>query len=417
MTANPVESYSGTAKSLSKERPMQPRVISIALLSLILSAASAQAGTESVLYPFTGGVDGGVPVAGLIFDSAGNAYSTTSAGGAYGLGTVFELSLGSGGTWTETVLHSFGKGKDGANPQSGLIFDASGNLYGTTRDGGHNGKGTVFELSPASGGWKEAVLHSFGSGKDGFNPLSGVTFDKVGNLYGTAYAGGLHAWGTVYQLTPAGGSWKERTLYNFKPGKYGVNPIGGVAFDVSGNLYGTTPAGGRYGWGNVFKLTNTGSGWRWGAIFSFKGKNDGGGAWATPVFDTAGNLYGTTISRGAHDSGTVYQLQPTGTGWKFVLLHGFTGKDGANPEAGVILDASGNVYGTTGAGSNNAGTVFELSLNAKGKWTENTLYAFTGGSDGGAPACAPVIDAKGNVYGTASAGGSANNGVVFEITP
>jgi uncharacterized repeat protein (TIGR03803 family) len=396
---------------------MKLRSIPVTVLVSVLSIASAQAQSESVLYSFTGGTDGGAPLASLIFDSAGNAYSTTSTGGAYNLGTVFELSPGSGGTWTETILHSFGKGKDGANPQAGLIFDTLGNLYGTTSGGGRNGKGTVFELSRVSGGWKEAILHSFGSGKDGTGPVSGVIFDKVGNLYGTAETGGRYAWGTVYQLTPVGSSWKEHTLYNFRPGKYGVNPIGGVAFDVSGNLYGTTPAGGRYGWGNVFKLTNTGTGWRWGAIFSFKGKNDGGSAWATPVFDTAGNLYGTTISRGAHGFGTVYQLQPTGMSWKFVLLHGFTGKDGAGPETGVTLDASGNVYGTTGNGSDNSGTVFELSLNAKGKWVESTLYTFTGGSDGGAPVCVPVIDAKGNVYGTASAGGSANKGVVFEITP
>jgi len=411
--------YKGTVwrQNRLKERHMQLQSIALTILVLVLSIASAQARSESVLYSFAGGADGGTPYAGLIFDSAGNAYGTTYAGGASGLGTVFELSPGSGGTWTQTVLYSFGKGKDGANPQAGLIFDASGNLYGTTYAGGRDGKGTVFELSQVSGSWKETILHSFGSGRDGSNPASGVIFDKMGNLYGTAETGGVYAWGTVYQLTSVGGSWKEHTLFNFKAGKYGVNPIAGVAFDISGNLYGTTPAGGNYGWGNVFKLTNTGTGWKWRAIHSFKGGNDGAIPAATSAFDAAGNLYGEATTRGAHDGGTVFQLQPNGTGWKFVLLHSFTGKDGADPQAGVTLDASGNVYGTTVGATGNSGTVFKLSLNAKGKWVENTLHAFTGGNDGGVPVCVPVVDAKGNVYGTASAGGSANNGVVFEITP
>lgn len=385
---------------------------------LILSATSLVASSKYVLlYSFTGGTDGNEPEAGVVLDSAGNAYGTTCAGGLYGQGVAYELSPGTGGTWTESVLYNFGADSDGACPESSLIFDAAGNLYGTTYNGGLYGVGTVFELMHDSQGWVETVIHNFGSSKvDGTHPISGVTFDQAGNLYGTTLEGGYPGWGTVYTLTQSGSSWTERIIYAFSPGKYGVNPFGGVTFDSSGNLYGTTAAGGSYAYGNVFKLTKSGNMWLWSAIYSFKGEDDGGSAYATPVFDALGNLYGTTIYRGAADAGTVYRLQPFGNGWNFLLLHTFNGKDGQNPDVGVAVDALSNVYGTTQAGTGNSGTVFELSVNGQGAWTEKVLHSFTNGADGGAPSSVPALDSQGNLFGTASTGGKFNSGTVFEVT-
>jgi uncharacterized repeat protein (TIGR03803 family) len=414
------------ARSKNERKTMRLIPIALKLIAITGTIATAilvavpqsAASTDKTLYSFSGGTDGGSPSAGLIFDSAGNAYGTAFSGGSNGLGVVFELSRASGGTWTETVLYNFGStSSDGANPGSALVFDASGNLYGTTTSGGLYNHGTVFELKLSSAVWTEAILHNFGSSStDGTNPIAGVSFDQAGNLYGTAVNGGIHGWGTVYELIPSNGVWKSKTIYAFQPGKYGVNPIAGVAIDAASNLYGTTAAGGTGAYGNVFKLTKLANGWGWSAIYSFKGGNDGGSSYSTPALDAAGNLYGTTDYRGATDFGTVFQLQPVGSGWKFVLIHTFNGKDGEAPGAGVTLDGAGNVYGTTAGGTTNSGTVYKLSLNS-GKWTETILYAFQGGNDGGYPTCVPVLDSTGNIYGTAGTGGTGQNGVVFEITP
>ncbi len=187
--------------------------------------------------------DGWIPSAGLIFDAAGNLYGTTGLGGTDGVGTVFELTRAGGG-WTEQVLYNFGT--DGAYPGGGLTFDSAGNLYGTTGEGGIHILGTVFELTPTvGGGWTETVLHNFGSGTDGAYPGAGVTFDAAGNLYGTTQYGGTYnscsgGCGTVFELTPtAGGGWTEQVLLNFN-GTGGANPYAGLIFDGAGNLYGTT---------------------------------------------------------------------------------------------------------------------------------------------------------------------------------
>ncbi len=227
---------------------------------------------EKVLHSFCSQpncADGDYPTAGLIFDAAGNLYGTTYAGGAYGAygpGTVFELTPAAGGGWTEKVLHSFDNDcTDGASPYASLIFDAAGNLYGTTSrrrllpacDAGE-GCGTVFELTPtAGGGWTEKVLHSFGNGTDGANPDCDLIFDAAGNLYGTTIYGGTYSYGTVFELTPAGGgNWTEKVLHNFnRNGTDGICPYAGLIFDAAGNLYGTTSLGGTFGVGTVFELT------------------------------------------------------------------------------------------------------------------------------------------------------------------
>src|SRR5580700_9971470 len=342
-------------------------LLAIFTASLLTTGPRAVAQEEKVLHSFNG-KNGSTPYAGLIFDTAGNLYGTTFSGGAYGDGTVFELTPEAGGGWTETVLHSF-NGNDGSAPYAGLIFDTAGNLYGTTFSGGAYGDGTVFELTPeAGGGWTGTVLHAF-DGNDGQFTYAGLIFDTTGNLYGTTLYGGAHGNGTVFELTPeVSGSWTETILHNFSDSTtdgIGLNPYAGLIFDAAGNLYGTTEEG-SYGYGSVFELTPKAGG-QWTAKlllpFGWYGK-DGKYPAASLIFDAAGNLYSTTHGGGAYVSGTVFELNPEAPYHSQTILHSFddNGRDGVNPYAGVIFDGSGNLYGTTlGGGAFSQGTVFEIT--------------------------------------------------------
>ena len=309
----------------------------VAIFAVTLLVTSTWAATnwhEKVLHSFNG-TDGWSPEAGLIFDAAGNLYGTTEYGGtggncgAYGCGTVFELTPNGSGGWTETVLYSFCPQTgctDGANPAAGLIFDAAGNLYGTTEYAGAYNSGTVFELTPnGSGGWTETVLYSFCSQAnctDGYGPLAGLIFDASGNLYGTTRDGGAYGYGTVFELTPTGGgAWTERVLHGFGKGTDGAGPsyYGKLIFDAAGNLYGMTLSGGAYGFGTAFELTPTaGGGWTEQVLYSFNNNGaDGISPFAGLTFDAAGNLYGTTWEGGIYSCGgagsacgTVFELSP-----------------------------------------------------------------------------------------------------------
>jgi uncharacterized repeat protein (TIGR03803 family) len=402
----------------------------------VLATSSWAAPREKVLHSFNrNGEDGAEPLAGLIFDAAGNLYGTTTAGGSYDAGTVFELTPGADGTWQEKVLYSFGK--DAASPQASLVFDAKGNLYGTTLSGGAYHVGTVFELTPTdSGGWKEKILHSFGNGKDGFFPYSNLIFDTSGNLYGTTYYGGggsscTSGCGTVFELTPeAGGGWKETILHSFYGnGKDGFFPYANLIFDTSGNLYGTTSQGGSYGSGTAFELIpKPGGGWKEKILHSFDfNYEDGFYPTAGLIFDSAGNLYGTTRSGGRSicetGCGTVFELSPTVGGcWKERILHTFDqhgGPDGYYPAGSLIFDAAGRLYGTTYSGGayHIDGTAFELTPRTDGPgWTEKVLHSFDRG-DGDEPWGGLISDPKGNLYGTTYWGGTYGWGTVFEITP
>jgi uncharacterized repeat protein (TIGR03803 family) len=339
-------------------------------------------GTLTVLHSFAGS-DGDEPFAGLIADAAGNLYGTTWGGGDSGRGTVFQLDP----SGTLTVLYSFTGGSDGQRPVTGLLADAAGNLYGTAHSGGDGGYGTVFQLDPSG---TLTVLYSFTGGSDGRYPDSGLIADAAGNLYGTTREGGdlascnspnTHGCGTVFQLTPPG----SLTVLHRFAGSDGSRPWdwAGLLADAAGNLYGTTSAGGDRtscaaqfieGCGTVFQLMPSGAPT---VLYSFTGGSDGGDPTAGLIADTAGNLYGTTLEGGATGScnrpygcGTVFQLTPSGA---LTVLHTFTGSDGAHPEAGLIADAAGNLYGTThsgGAGTScvqGCGTVFELT--APGSFT------------------------------------------------
>ncbi|MGB8886054.1 MAG: choice-of-anchor tandem repeat GloVer-containing protein [Candidatus Korobacteraceae bacterium] len=395
----------------------------------VFEISSRQGGgwTEKLLYSFdNNGIDGTVPQDGVIFDAAGNLYGTTNTGGIHGLGAVFELTPNGSGGWTETVLHSFGDGStDGASPYGGLIFDSAGNLYATTQGGGVYGEGTVVKLSPRQGGgWTEIVVHNFNpSGTDGINPEAGLVRDSAGNMYGTTYYGGIHGYGAVFKLTPNGsGGWTESVLHSLGNGTDGRYPYASLIVDAGGNLYGTTVRGGIHNLGAVFELSPHDGSWTETVLHSFGNGTDGISPEAGLVRDGAGNLYGTTASGGIHAFGTVFELKPNGSGgWTETVLHSFNidTADGANPYAGLILDGAGNLYGTTLNGGISEGTVFELSPQQNGSWTESMIYPFNfNGTDGGNPAYGALIgDGAGNLYGTASAAGAYDSGVLFELSP
>jgi uncharacterized repeat protein (TIGR03803 family) len=387
----------------------------------LLCVANLGAQTDLTLYNFTGGSDGEDPLSNLVMDRAGNLYGTTFVGGAYGFGEVFEVKREAGGVWTEAALYSFTGGLDGANPYyAGVVLDGSGNLYGTTVLGGTSNLGTVFELTPTKSGWNESVLYSFAGGTDGASPYAGLVFDTTGNLYGTTYNGGAYNDGTVFELKPAGeGQWTETVIHTFD-GSDGAAPAGGVVLDAEGNVYGVTQGGGNSKAGVVFELVPSSTGWQHKVLHSFSGGKDGSSPYAeTLIFDRDANLYGTTDGGGAFQRGVVFRLSRNAGGtWNESVLYSFDGTLAANPNSGLIRDGKGNLYGTcaNGNGETTVGAVFELSPEAGGKWSERNLLLFTR-DNGEFPEGSLVGDRSGNLYGTTWLGGVSNEGVVFEITP
>lgn len=340
------------------------------------------------------------------------------------LNTVIVIGSAANGAAGESTLVSF-DGRNGIGPTASLTFDAVGNLYGTTTSGGPNGTGIVFKLTPSRGEWRGTILYGFPTAnnpKRPWGPSSSVVFDSQGNLYGTTYYGGSsegsyycpNGCGTVYRLTPsASGQWKETTLYSFRDSKDGGMPVGGVVFDALGNLYGTTSMGGTTtsgcasGCGTIFELSPTSAdSEKFILLHSFTGSVEGGDGDA-PIATLAyinGNLYGTTLNGGAFNSGTIFQLTPSGAGrWNYSVIHSFPapvlkGNDGAYVEAGVIADTIGNLYGTTaGGGYYMLGSVFMLSPGVNG-WTSTLLYSFQGLADGVAPAAGVTFDSAGNLW-------------------
>jgi len=385
---------------------------------------TAHAATNyKVLHYFTG-ADGEGPYGGVVIDRKGDLYGTTVAGGAGG-GTVFELAPQPDGKWSATVLHSFeNDGRGGGGPYGTVVFDAAGDLYGTTSGGGTHFRGVVFELTHAAGRWDEKVLHDFCSRQncnDGGTPIANLMMDRAGNLYGTAFV--------VFELSGSTGDWSEKVLHRICPPKgcpFGGGARSGLIFDASGNLYATAASGGigcaTEGCGFVYELTPTSDGkWKELVLHAFDnngkdGYTPGNGAL---MMDSSGNLYGTTESGGCC-GGTVFKLTPGTDGhWKESILHNFKpGASGSFPTAGVVMDKAGNLYGTTvdGGTSCDCGVVYKLTPGSNGKWTYTVLHAFSGG-DGAVPAGNLILDDKGNLYGGTVLGGGDNNGVIFELTP
>jgi uncharacterized repeat protein (TIGR03803 family) len=389
------------------------------------------AGSENVLSDFVGSSGPKLPYAGLIFDNAGNLYGTAELGGTNNQGTVFELTPNANGVWTQTVLYNFTGNADGGQPYGGLLFDSAGNLYGTTNFGGSTncsqGCGTVFKLAPNSGGWKESVLYSFTGGSDGREPFARLLFDSRNNLYGTTLLGGnigsvcSAGCGTVFKLTPTSGGWTESVLYAFQGGADGASPYDGLTFDTAGNLYGTASAGGAAASGVVFKLTPGSSGWSENVIHTFGGGGDGKYPYGDLIFDTSGNLYGTAYQGGGHGYGMVFELRPNSKGrWPEKVLHSFANTPAGNPVAGLVMDSAHNLYGTTILGETESscnggcGTLFKLSSSA-GAWSYKVIHRFGQGTDGYHPSGDLILDASGNIYGTTQAGGSSGSGTVFQI--
>jgi uncharacterized repeat protein (TIGR03803 family) len=413
-----------------------------AMFLLQLTGAWGQS-TETVLYAFTGGDDGAVPTGSLIFDSAGNLYGTTlrGGGGVNENGVVFELSPVAGDNWKENVIHAFG-GHEGIEPFAGLTFDASGNLYGTTLQGGSGeGNGTVFKLTPSAGTW-QLTYYSFNQLDRGSYPTAGVVFDASGNLYGTTQMGGLvtcddgYGCGTIFRLSPGSRGGVSEKVHGFSDNGHISFPESPLTFDAAGRLFGTGLGGGRSNLGIVFELTPTNDGkWTASTVHSFSGGADGAfPAYGGLVFDMAGNFYGTASGGGYEGGacatyggcGVVFEMTPSLGGWTETVLYTFTGGiDGGKPTAGVVLDASGNLYGTTPGGGIGSctdqgipgcGVVFELTPTASG-WTQRVLWSFSGDNDGSEPIASVILDGAGNLYGTTQAGGTYNSGVVFEVTP
>lgn len=326
------------------------------------------------------------------------------------------------------VLHHFGE-DDGEYPDTDLVMDAEGNLYGMTVQGGDFNSGTVFRLARTPAGWEESVLYSFTSGADGGQPYGGVTLDEAGNIYGTTVVGGSYAGcpedgcGVAWKLTKSGSGYTHSVIHAFQGGEAdGYGPGGPLSFDAQGNLYGMTPGGGAFGTGLIFQLAPTPAGsWDETVIHHFSGGVDGGSASkARLLIDPNGDIYGVATVGGAFGVGTVFRLSPqAGGGWSFTTLYSFQGQpDGVFPYGGLVRDAGGNFYGTTYyGGTQDDGVVYKLA-NVGGVWTETVLHHFLDGTDGSYPISALAFGEDGALYGTTSTGGgNGGHGTIFRLKP
>jgi uncharacterized repeat protein (TIGR03803 family) len=420
------------------------------IVFLLIASSAFAASTEQTLYTFKGGSDGRSPQATLLADKSGNLYGTTFEGGgsancSNGCGTVFELSppVTLGGKWTEIVLHSFQNGADGANPMTPLVADSSGNLYGSTYQGGSgncsnvqlSGCGTIFELSPSSGtntSWTYQVVYSFqgvpsGTGNgDGAWP-GGLVYTKRGDIFGFAYSGGAcstdetgtYCGGALFMLRPtAGNSWAESVVFRFTSPYY---PIGDPLFNNYGDIYGAGP-GGAYGYGAVFALYSRNRTEReLVPLYDFHG-TAGDGAFPTSLIGANDALVGTTMGSPSGSYSNIFAVTP-GLEWTESVLFNFNPiSTGYEPGTTPILGSGGQLFGTTTqGGASNEGAVYQLIPPAiqGGQWTENVVYSFTTGSDGFAPYGGLIFGNGGALYGTTSAGGDAscNCGTVFRVNP
>jgi uncharacterized repeat protein (TIGR03803 family) len=400
-------SWANSIRRISKGPSVlrHPCVLALAAFGVFLAggpaAMASPALTTLAEFKISNGfyLNGANPKAGLIADAAGNLYGTTSDGGAGGLGTVFQVAAGTHALSTLVTFNNL----NGAGPSAGLIADSAGNLYGTTGGDGVKNYGTVFEI--AAGTHALSTLATFNN-TNGANPVAGLIADTAGNLYGTTDKGGANGWGTVFEVAAGTHALSTLATFNFSNGGF---PVAGLIADAAGNLYGTTLFGGaNNGFGTVFQVaagTHALSN-----IVTFNGLN-GAEPSAGLIADATGNLYGTTRNGGASSDGTVFEL--AASTHVLTTLATFNGTNGVGPEAGLIADAAGNLYGTTGGdGMNNYGTVFEV---AAGTHALSTLATFNN-SNGDDPAASLVADASGNLYGTTHLGGANASGTVFELS-
>lgn len=392
----------------------------VAATSLLITAAWAASATKLV-YSFGGNADGEYTDTELVRDSAGNLYGTSVQGGIFGGGTVFQVTPAG----VHTVLYDFTGGADGGEPYKGVTLDAQGNLYGTAVTGGggscEGGCGVVYKLSNSGGSWNQTVIHTF-TGSDGSGPGSPVAIDKNGDVFGTTPTGGANGIGVVYQLREDAGAWKFRVIHTFTGGDDGG---GGSAsrllIDAAGNLFGVCTVGGANGFGTVFEMSQHQGQWQLTTLYAFKDSPDGALPYGGLVADKGGNFYGTTYYAGASDLGTIYQLTKINGVWTERVLYSFQGgSDGGSPISTLVADAAGNLYGTTsegGAAACGCGTIFKMSRDTTGKWTETVAYRFPGTPQPGFAYNGLVGDPSGIFYGATVHGGSGNDGAIYKFRP
>jgi uncharacterized repeat protein (TIGR03803 family) len=395
----------------------------VAIAAILMPASSYAENKLKLLHTFLDN-PAEKPQSGLVSDAAGNLYGVTSFSspdscGNNGCGAAFKLTPGSGGKWSYSVIHRFTI-LGGSHPNGSLIFDSEGNLYGVTEYGGRHSYGVVFELSPSGGRWKEKVLYNFGRNSvDLENPVGALTFDERGNLYGATQHGGGDQ-GGVFELQLSGGKWKEVVLYQFTGGLDGGSPSGKLVWDLAGNLCGTASAGGMGGDGVVFELTRGGIETVLHSFTGSDGKLPVGGL----IVDPEGNMYGTAevggnnSCNGGSGCGTVFELMPSTKGWSLKVLHVFNDLDGRLPVGALVLDPNGNLYGTTPTGGKwiYNGVLFKLSRTGN-HWTETVLYSFGVFKDGVSPDAELIFNQQGALYGTATGGGVRRAGTVFRFMP
>src|SRR5437899_840401 len=399
-------------------------LLTLALVCVVLSLASkafgvTPASTINVIYSFAGDQDGEYTDTDLIIDGAGNLYGTSVLGGAFGSGTVFQLTPSDNG-WVHTVLYSFTSGADGGEPYKGVTLDTQGNLYGTAVTGGtgscEGGCGVAYKLTNG----QQTVIHAFTGGNDGSGPGARLTIDDQGNLYGMAPTGGANGLGTIYQIHPDGNSWTLNVLHTFTGGSDGASGSAGQMLLRGGLLYGAATAGGIYGKGTAFELKPTQSGeWIFKTIYSFRGQPDAGFPYGGLLFDASGHLYGTTYYDGAYNLGAVYELFPQSTGeWNERVLYSFQGgSDGQNSISNLVFDVAGNLYGTTSEGGLGSGVIFGLTPTANARWRENVPHQFQGPPDAAFAYNGMVADGSGNFYGATVHGGVDGEGAIYKFTP
>jgi len=378
----------------------------------------------NVIYSFAGEEDGEYADTDLEMDSAGNIYGTTVLGGDFGGGTVFCLSPTPNG-WMHTVLYSFTGGADGGEPYKGVTLDREGNLYGSAVTGGsgscEGGCGVVYKLTNSGGTWTQSVIHAFTGGDDGSGPGARVTVDNSGNVYGMTPTGGAYGLGTIYKIHQVPNRPVTFTvIHAFTGGSDGGSGSAGRMILRKGKLYGAATTGGNYGSGVVFELTPRGVGeWHFRTIYSFQGQPDGSFPYGALLFDRSGSVYGTTYYGGANGIGAVYKLSPRLVGeWDENVIYSFqNGSDGNSPISNLVFDTVGNLYGTTSEGGLGSGTIFKLSPIGVGQWTETIVHPFQGAPDGGFAYNGMVVDRFGNFYGATVHGGKNDDGCVYKFTP
>jgi uncharacterized repeat protein (TIGR03803 family) len=395
-------------------------LFSFVVLTLFTSLVAAMhAQTFTVIHAFTGHADGASPYAGVTI--LGNTLYGTTSGYPDDCGTVFQLA----NTVSNWLFSTLAVLPHNCGPQARVVFGPDGHLYGTSEVGGMDNDGTVFKLTPPVGicntaacYWTVKDLHDFVSGTDGVAPgLGDLIWDQQGNIYGTTIEGGTSGLGTVYELTPSGNGYTESFLYSFS-GPDGAYPYAGLVLDNKGNLFGTAQYGGSIGFGTVFELSYVvGIGWTQHVLYSFQNAGDGENPFGGLIFDSAGNLYGTTLDGGSGGGGTVFELSPSGNTWTFKLLYSLSKSYRCGPGETLTMDVAGNLYGTTACGGlYNDGSVFRLSSTEEA-WVYTSLHDFTGGTDGAFVVSNVSIDTDGTLYGTAEQGGDYGFGVVWMIKP